>query len=105
MSIPVDKFGKDHNSTLLYVESRCVDHAGKLDRRHMRDSPDYPTRLNDGTKVDNHTDYDCLDDFEAADLIAYSNGSTGLNPMIELTDAGWTLAHHLRRERAERLIK
>lgn len=31
-----ERFGKDHYSTLAYVESRCVDHDGALEAAHMR---------------------------------------------------------------------
>lgn len=84
------RFGKDHYSTLLYVESRAVDHRGLLDHDRMRchglrhpvmlmakrrtiafgtdqaDGRRYPTLLRDGIEQPDHDDYDCLDDLLAA---------------------------------------
>lgn len=37
--VPVAAWGKDHWSTLAYVETRTVDHKGLLDHDHMRCSP------------------------------------------------------------------
>lgn len=34
--VPVTDFGKDHWSLLAYVECRCVDNDGELDKRHLR---------------------------------------------------------------------
>lgn len=34
--IPITRWGKDHFSLLGYVECRCVDNKGELDRRHLR---------------------------------------------------------------------
>ncbi|GAB2734739.1 hypothetical protein [Nocardioides pakistanensis] len=94
---PVDptRFGKDHYSSLLYVEVRAVDHKGFLAHDHMRcdgkrhpfllnakrrsiafgtEQADahgkYPTRLRrnaDGTvdELPDHDDYDCLGDMVA----------------------------------------
>jgi hypothetical protein len=39
MSIPIELWGKDHFSLLAYVESRCVDHGGRLDFDHLRANP------------------------------------------------------------------
>lgn len=88
------RFGKDHYSTLLYVEVRAVDHHGLLDHEHMRCDNDrhpimygakantlareamigapsaartkYPTFLRDKQEQPDHDDYDCLDDMLAA---------------------------------------
>lgn len=73
--IPPAKWGKDHRSTLLYIDTRIVDHHGFLAalRRdspmghlgqdpHMRCGHEYPTRLAEGKELRGHTDYDCLAD-------------------------------------------
>lgn len=99
--IPQDIWGRDHLSTMLYIETRCVDHGGKLDMRHLRkDGYEYPTRLGNGVNLSGHTDLNCIDDFETAGLI--ENVGTGINPLIKMTEKGWEYAHRLRRERAAR---
>lgn len=81
-------WGKDHWTTLGYLETRCVDHGGRLLRDHMRTDtrrhpllvgdtqrrvdfgPEkYPTRLFGGAALPDHDDWDCLEDLEAAGLI------------------------------------
>lgn len=101
--IELSLFGVDHWSTLLYVESRCVDHGGELQRTdpHMRRktraraSSKVPTRLNNKVVVENHDDYDCIDDLENAGLCVYQGDQ------IALTDLGWSVVGQLRRNRAE----
>ena len=34
--VSVARWGRDHWTTLLYLESRCVDYGGKIDNQHMR---------------------------------------------------------------------
>lgn len=96
--IPVESWGRDHNSTLLYAETRAVDHGGKLAETdpHMRMSRRYPTRLGNGVLVIGHTDYDCLTDAQAAGFLTYEDG------VVTFTDEGWTYVHALRRKKAER---
>lgn len=86
--IEPDRFGKDHFSTLLFIETRCVDHGGYMDgaaprmrwnpRRHrllgrigrrgnsFTDrawDPKYATRLKGGDQpYDGHDDWDCVED-------------------------------------------
>jgi hypothetical protein len=90
--IAPQRFGRDHYSTLLYVETCAVDCGGRLDHDRMRcdldrhpvlaaagahsalfgevDGHANPTRLRsvDGRteEVADHDDYDCLDDLVAA---------------------------------------
>jgi hypothetical protein len=105
-------FGKDHWSTLLYLETRIVDHAGILDKRNMRcitkrhplfahghDASAYPTKLKGNATIPNHDDWDCIEDLIEAGLVEW-NG-TGASPVFALTDLGWTVAGHCRRWRAE----
>jgi hypothetical protein len=116
--IPPEEFGRDHHSTLLYIETRCVDSDGAPKREQMRCHPDrhphyqtrmqvlmgwkdeYQTRLANGAREPNHDDWDCLEDLEAAGLLI--SVGTGFNPQYKLTDAGWAEAGRLRRARAER---
>lgn len=96
--IPVESWGKDHLSTLLYAETRAVDHGGRLSETdpRMRMDRRYPTRLHNGVEVHGHTDYDCLTDAQAAGLLTYEGG------VVTFTDAGWSFVSKLRRKSAEK---
>lgn len=87
--LPIDVWGKDHWSTLAYLETRIVDYRGKISHDHMRchrgrhpimyaakrrfitsgDGSAYPTRLWGGREATDHDDYDCIDDMIAAGLV------------------------------------
>ncbi|HSP31080.1 MAG TPA: hypothetical protein VLO13_03590 [Halomonas sp.] len=81
-AIPMNEWGKDHWSTLAYLETCVVDQNGYLDARRMRTSdPQYPTRLygyatDETRKVDNHSDWDCVSDFIVAGLVEPAPGTT-----------------------------
>lgn len=100
-SINKKKFGRDHWSLLVYVESRCVDSFGSLDERHMRDKhrsgwrPEWSTRIKSGSIVPEHDDFDCLLDLHTSGYIIHEN-----NKYI-LTDEGYRVAGLIRRNRAE----
>lgn len=113
MPVPVENFGKDHWSTLLYVESRCVDYEGRPDRAHMRTDVDrhphlrgqrnshktkYPTQIRDGVLPD-HDDWDCVEDLIAAGFM--EDLGTGVQPLWKLTPKGWKVAGALRQHRAK----
>lgn len=114
--ISIDRFGKDHWSMLLYVESRIVDHKGILNNENLRCdrrinalrahrggcSSSYPTRLADGETVSPHDDWSCIEDFVRAGLVVW--GGTGMNPVFALTDEGWACAFALRRHRANGML-
>lgn len=86
LRLPIDQWGKDHWSTLAYIESRCVDHGGVLKNANMRthaarhplfmargfgtpsDGSQYPTRYKGG-KIANHDDWDCVYDMVQAGLV------------------------------------
>ena len=83
-SIPPHAWGRDHLTTLLYIEARVVDHNGGIANQHMRcdfnrhplfahgrqpDGRTYPTRLDDGRLVKHHDDYDCLLDLADFGLV------------------------------------
>lgn len=116
--IPLEQFGRDHDSTLLYIETRCVDYRGKVNfdnlscnsarhpySNHERQWDDkYTTRLAEGfTAPAGHDDWDCIDDFVSEGLLEWRG--TGANPIFVLTDAGWERVGKLRRARAERMLK
>lgn len=97
--IGVELFGKDHWSVFAYIECRIVDNHGVIRHDQMRCSVrrhpvmyaqkrlnsldrtiEYPTRVKASAtpdtngvyptaEVDNHDDYDCLDDLIAAGLL------------------------------------
>lgn len=110
-AVPMADFGKDHWSTFLYVETRCVDYGGELIREHLRVDPRRhphhahrgssgsvpPTRLRSGPRT-NHDDHDVLVDLVDAGLLrAVGTG----HPKFQLTDDGWRTAGRLRRWVAE----
>lgn len=131
MNVPIELFGRDHWSTLLYVETRCVDYGGNLQRENMRCDPKrhpqfahtndgsrYVTRLRvphpmpietlralavEGGNITNLPDHD---DWDCVDDLAAAglleNIGTGANPKFRLTDKGWAFASRLRRWRAEK---
>lgn len=111
-AIPIDEFGKDHWSTFAYLETRCVDHGGEIDIRHMRcdanrhpqfahsgndSGTKYPTRTKKG-EVRNHDDWDCLDDCELVGLI--ENMGTMLHRAYKITALGWKVVEQLRQHKA-----
>ncbi len=86
--IPLDRWGKDHYSTLAYLETRAVDYAGVIRNANMRtsikrhplfvargglgsptDGGEYPTTYKDG-EMNEHDDWDCLNDMVEAGLLA-----------------------------------
>lgn len=112
-----EKWGKDHLSTLIYIESCIVDGNGTPNADKMRtktgsprgqfrsprpscEGGEYPTVLSDGTLLSGHDDWDCVDDMEKPGVVVW--GGTGLNPVFSLTDIGWELAGRIRRHLGER---
>lgn len=96
--IPMHLWGRDHYSTLAYLECRAIDNKGIIEPLHMRGARgvecDYPTRLACGVDLKPHNDWDCLDDIEAAGLI--KNRGSGINPWIFMTEQGSIVAAALR---------
>lgn len=116
-AIPMERWGRDHWSTLAYIETRCVDFGGDmtvnrgLERMRCNhslhpglagwaqpDGSESPTRLNDGTTVSNHDDWSCAEDMERDGLIEWLG--TGIHPVFKLTDAGKAVAQQLRSHKA-----
>lgn len=101
----MEQWGRDHWSTLLYVETRCVDHQGYLHDNQMRTfrygyDGNHPTRLKDGTFApEGHDDWACLFDMMREKLISSTVLDTGT--VYSLTDRGWKIAAALRRHYAE----
>lgn len=118
--IPMAEWGRDHWSTLGYLETRCVDHGGAVSGLHMRtdvalhpnmgptevvgfarqiDGAKYATRLRGGAAVAfPHDDWSCLDDAEASGLV--ENVGTGAQRRYKFTERGQAVAAALRKHKA-----
>lgn len=122
----IDNWGKDHWSTLAYLETRVVDYKGQIDHRHMRchprlhrelatiqpvtgelqDSSAFPTRLRDGSVIDRHDDWSCVEDMKEAGLLTWTqrrvNGKMFdcVRISVRLTKRGYEVAAALRLHKA-----
>lgn len=124
-TVPVSEWGKDHWSTLAYIETVCVDSNDgngigtiafdrmRVDRdRHpmligprqaisfsgvKENEKKYPTRLRDERELHDHDDWDCLDDMERAGLVEILSQANG---RVRMTDAGLAMAAKLRAHKA-----
>lgn len=116
--IPVEKWGKDHWSTLAFLETVAVDYKGVLDekqQRRMRTDHDrhpgirscyadgrvgqkYPTRLAGGEILHDHDDWDCFDDMIAAGFA--TNDGSGIMPIVHFTELGYQVASALRKHKS-----
>ncbi|MHB9005289.1 MAG: hypothetical protein ACYC6C_14800 [Coriobacteriia bacterium] len=122
--VPESNFGRDHLSTLLYIESVMVDYAGfdvgldakmrthrdnwrrlsEREARHARGSKrdgavsQNGTLLRDTDSVKHHDDWDCLSDMAAA---GYFDCDTPwqVGDDLRLSDRGAAVAHAFRRHR------
>lgn len=128
ISIPPERWGKDHWSTFLYIETRCVDYGGKINNDHMRTKQDkHPnlvgeaqtslgvvqrncaTRLknyfNDKSdKLDDHDDWDCVVDMTAAGLLECSDVNSinkKLDFVFKMTVLGYEVIMSLRKHKAD----
>lgn len=116
--VPMDRWGRDHRTTLMYVEARCVDHRGRVKLANLRVDPDrhpmlmdrrlqahgsgkgYPTRLAGGEELFGHDDWDCIEDAEALGLLRWTMDGDG--PLLEMTPAGLEVTARWRAEKASR---
>ena len=126
--VPLAQWGKDHFSTLAYVETVAVENKGfqvgqdprmKTNRRHARVlaacprprrtaggaalcmvmSPEHATRLKDGTQVPNHDDWMCVQDFVGEGLFAIGS-EVEPKQVLALSERGNALAAALRAHKA-----
>jgi len=97
--VPPVLWGRDHFQTLLYIEDVCVNEGGNIeatDHRKMRvDGATYPTRIAGGETVEEHDDWDCLNDFILADCVEQREDGT-----LRMTDRGRSIVAHCRDEKA-----
>lgn len=122
--IPMERWGKDHWTTLAYLETRAVDGKGKIENKRMRcnarlhrafcgvfmgrviDGSKYPTRLNDGTTVEEHDDWSCLEDMVVAGVLTARFRQVNMQVFgnseaaIKLTPLGASIAAQLRAHKA-----
>jgi len=128
MPVLMEQFGKDHWSLVGYVGCRVSSNDGILGFEHMRCHPDrhphylgyrratfgpgwsadYSTRIAGyfetededrlNYRLDDHDDWDCLQDLEAAGLIEIRG--TGLQPFVVMTDYGFKIEARLRKHKA-----
>ena len=101
--VPMHLFGKDHWSTLGYLECHAIDNKGVIDHNHMRgmygNDVGYPTRLASGVTLPNHSDFDCMEDLESAGLL--QNKGSGINPLIKMTAKGSLVCAAIRAHKAD----
>lgn len=108
------KWGRDHWSTYAYIETRIVNHGGRPDRDHMRcdlglhyeQRPPrrrekvkvQPTRMADGSTIEDHDDWSCLEDAIRLGLLIEKEPSGMDCPAsYAFTEAGIDVALTLRR--------
>ena len=73
-TVPIEQFGPDHWSLLLYLEKTVVGETGVPYQRRMRSDGDkYPTKLASGLFQPGHNDWDCLNDLETAAIVREPN--------------------------------
>lgn len=108
--VSVWDWGKDHWSTLAYVETRIVDYNGVLDNDHMRCNPrlhralylgrvkmmrgfggndfvdgeyKHPTQLKNGRTIPNHDDWSCIEDMVEEGMVRILRDQTNLKERME----------------------
>ena len=118
--IPMKKWGKDHWSTLLYLETLAVDNKGLAipenarmrtnEKRHPHlvgnigfpttalNGSNCPTKLKDG-EVKEHDDWDCVDDATEEGLV--KDVGSGLNRAYIFTKLGKKAMAKLRVHKQE----
>ncbi len=124
--VPMRFWGKDHWTTLMYLEHCAVDEGGVLDKQRMRCNPrlhrelanispmsgvvdgsKYPTSLRNGETIAPHDDWSCVEDMVAYGLVEVEvdynmekrarEGAFGhADAVVTLTDEGRALANQLR---------
>ena len=118
--VPIEKWGKDHWSVFMYVESICVnstDGIGSPDHRRIQtnhnrhpekrnnnyhsspDGADFGIRLNDGTELPgpDYDEWDCIRDLECYGFLR--DIGTGIRPLYRITEKGNALAAALRKHK------
>lgn len=118
--VPTELWGRDHWSTLAYIEAKLVDgdYSVKFDprmrqgRRNFRVlskgrgcaggvvmQPEHGSRLSDGTILPWSDDWACVQDMLADGLFEDGEWDTGFP--LKLTEKGYAVAAALRKHKAE----
>ena len=115
--VALPDFGRDHWSTLLYLETVQVEGIA-IDFRRVRcnqvrhpeyrvvhhisparfNGKEYPTRLAGGEELHDHDDWDCIEDMVAAGLL--DDVGFTMTPRYTLTEQGWAYVQALRQHKA-----
>jgi hypothetical protein len=127
--ISIDQFGRDHWSTLAYIDCVMIDCAGfqvgfdarmRQGRRHYRvmheECPrpkrvgistaalvmdlEHSTVLRDGSKVAGHDDWHCVQDLATAGIFTARVEDIQPGETLHLSDFGRALANDLRAHKA-----
>lgn len=117
------QFGKDHWSTLAFLETQIVDRTLPIDLRRMRvnDSKrgfsngnmnifpsdksihkwidEWSTELKDGSLSSGHDDIDVVDDLEKFGYL--NNNGTHINIIPKLTEKGLKVCNAIRKHKGE----
>lgn len=129
--VSVEHFGRDHWSTLLYVECVATDCQGfqvgldprmRSNRRTFRMlqsfrkpkraglshpdhaiamSPEHGSRLCDGSVLARHDDWCCIQDLAHAGMLSPPPGEIELRVVIHLTDLGREVCSAIRKHKEE----
>lgn len=127
--VSMDRWSKDHWSTLGYIETVMTDCGGfqvgsdarmRSNRRHFRVmaeecpnpkrmgrgalgismSPDHGTRLKDGTVIPGHDDWMCVQDMAAEGLFTVGPDQIEPGITLHLSEKGKRIADGLRAHKA-----
>ena len=125
--VSMERWGKDHWSTLAYIETRTVDYKGVLENAKLRvaerlhrefkyvtpfggnTGKDYPTILAGGEKLSGHDDVSCILDMAQEGLLTYRDRYkkgrreeffNNREIIIKLTPKGQALTAELRAHKA-----
>jgi hypothetical protein len=118
--VPLELWGRDHYSTLAYVETQLVeggyavqfDKRMRQNRRHFRVlpgrkteavpmSPEHGSRLADGTYLPWHDDWCCVQDMLRLGLFEGEPDDWDAGMTLKLTDKGHAVAAALRKHKAQ----
>lgn len=118
--VPAVLWGRDHYSTLAYVETQLVDNRGyrvvfdnrmRQNRRHYRllpgpksggvaMKPEHGSRLSDGTYLAWHDDWNCVQDMLHAGLFQGDSEDWDVGFELKLTDRGHAVVAAVRKHNA-----
>lgn len=112
--IPMSNWGKDHWSTLAFIETVMVENGFfpfkgdarmRSNRRHFRLMPsdfgivmprEQGSRLKDGTNAENHDDWCCIQDMAAEGLLDKPQEDLDVGVRVKFSDKGMRIAQQLR---------